>query len=339
MQVTTIGLDLAKNVFQVHGIAGNGDVAFNRALRRSQMLPFFARLDPCLVGIEACGTSHHWGRELIKLGHNVKLIPPVYVKPYVKRGKSDAVDAAAICEAVTRPTMRFVEVKTPEQQAILAVHRTRDLIVRQRTQTINMLRAQLAEFGVILPQGVGHAIQFAKDYLDGEQPDLPEVAGNVIVELGDQLLFLHGKILRCSREMNQIAKREKRVALLQTIPGVGPITASAIVATIGSGKQFNNGREFAAWLGLTPINKSSGGKERLGRISKMGDQYIRRLLYLGMVSRVRQIARTPEAFDPWFADILARKPTKLAAVAMANKTARIIWAVLTRNEPYKVRNT
>jgi transposase len=337
MQVTTIGLDLAKNVFQVHGIAGNGDVAFNRALRRSQMLPFFARLDPCLVGIEACGTSHHWARELIKLGHNVKLIPPVYVKPYVKRGKSDAVDAAAICEAVTRPTMRFVEVKTPEQQAILAVHRTRDLIVRQRTQTINMLRAQLAEFGVILPQGIGHAIQFAKDYLDGEQPDLPEVAGNVIVELSDQLLFLHGKIQRCSREMIQIAKCEKRVALLQIIPGVGPITASAIVATIGSGKQFNNGREFAAWLGLTPINKSSGGKERLGRISKMGDQYIRRLLYLGMVSRVRQIAKTPEAFDPWFADILARKPTKLAAVAMANKTARIIWAVLTRNEPYKVR--
>jgi len=162
MQVTTIGLDLAKNVFQVHGITNKGDVAFNRALRRSQMLPFFARLDPCLVGIEACGTSHHWARELIKLGHNVKLIPPVYVKPYVKRGKSDAVDAAAICEAVTRPTMRFVEVKTPEQQAILAVHRTRDLIVRQRTQTINILRAQLAEFGVILPQGVGHAIQFAK---------------------------------------------------------------------------------------------------------------------------------------------------------------------------------
>ncbi|MEH6836780.1 MULTISPECIES: IS110 family transposase [Falsihalocynthiibacter] len=337
MQVTTIGLDLAKNVFQVHGIADNGDVAFNRALRRSQMLPFFARLDPCLIGIEACGTSHHWARELTKLGHNVKLIPPVHVKPYVKRGKSVAVDAAAICEAVTRPTMRFVEVKTPEQQAILAVHRTRDLIVRQRTQTINMLRAQLAEFGVVLPQGVGHAIQFAKNYLDGEQPDLPEVAGNVIVELGDQMLFLHGKILRCSREIIQIAKREKRVARLQTIPGVGPITASAIVATIGSGKQFNNGREFAAWLGLTPINKSSGGKERLGRISKMGDQYIRRLLYLGMVSRVRQIAKTPEAFDPWFADILARKPTELAAVAMANKTARIIWAVLTRNEPYKVR--
>ncbi len=337
MQVTTIGLDLAKNVFQIHGINESGEVAFNRALRRAQVLTFFESLEPCLVGIEACGTSHHWAREISKLGHDVKLIPPVYVKPYVKRGKSDAVDAAAICEAVTRPTMRFVEIKTPEQQAILAVHRTRDLIVRQQTQTINMLRAQLAEFGVVLPQGVRHAIQFAKDCANGGQPNLTEVVDDVIVELCDQLLFLHAKIARCTRKMAQISRQEKRVALLQTIPGVGPITASAIVATVGSGKQFNNGREFSAWLGLTPINKSSGGKERLGHISKMGDQYIRRLLVLGMVSRIRQIAKTPEAFDPWFADILARKPSKLAAVAMANKTARMIWAILTSNKPYKVR--
>lgn len=337
MEVTTIGLDLAKNIFQVHGITDNGEVAFNRALRRSQVLSFFEGLEPCLVGMEACGTSHHWARELINLGHAVKLIPPVYVKPFVKRGKSDAADAEAICEAVTRPTMRFVEVKTPDQQAILAVHRTRDLVVRQRTQTINMLRAQLAEFGVIFPKGVGHATQFAKRVLDGEQPDLPQVAGGVIAELCDQLLFLHEKVTRYSREMTRIARREERVALLQTIPGVGPITASAIVATIGSGKQFNNGRAFAAWLGLTPLNRSSGGKERLGRISKMGDQYIRRLLVLGMVSRMRMINKSPERFDPWFADILARKPGKVAAVAMANKTARMIWAVLTRNEPYKVR--
>ena len=337
MKITIIGLDLLRNIFQIHGIYEDGEVAFNRALRRAQVLTFFEGLEPCLIGIEACGTSHHWARELMKLGHNVKLIPPLYVKPYVKRGKSDAVDAAAICEAVTRPTMRFVDVKTPEQQAILAVHRSRNLIVRQRTQTINMLRAQLAEFGIILPQGIRHAIHFAKQVLNGEEPDLHEIAGDVIFELCEQLLFLHDKIARCSRKMNQIARQEKRVGLLQTIPGVGPITASAIVATVGSGKQFNNGREFAAWLGLTPLNKSSGGKERLGRISKMGDQYIRRLLVLGMVSRIRQIAKTPEAFDPWFADILARKPRKLAAVAMANKTARMIWAVLTRNEPYKVR--
>lgn len=337
MHVTTIGLDLAKNVFQVHGITDDGEVVFNRALRRAQVLPFFESLDPCLIGIEACGTSHHWARELIKLGHNVKLIPPVYVKPYVKRGKTDAVDAEAICEAVTRPTMRFVEVKTPEQQAILAVHRTRDLIVRQRTQTINMLRAQLAEFGIILPQGIYHVLSFAKECLNGEQPDLPEVAGDVIFELCDQLRLLHSKILRCTRQMNKIARLEKRVAMLRTIPGVGPITASAIVATVGSGKQFNNGREFAAWLGLTPLNKSSGGIERVGHISKMGDQYIRRLLVLGMTSRIRSIKTEPEKFDPWFADILERKPSRVAAIAMANKTARIMWAVLARNEPYKVR--
>lgn len=337
MKVTTIGLDLAKNVFQVHGITNEGEVAFNRALKRAQVLTFFENLEPCLIGIEACGTSHHWARELIKLGHNVKLIPPVYVKPYVKRGKTDAADAEAICEAVTRPTMRFVEVKTPEQQAILAVHRTRDLIVRQRTQTINMLRAQLAEFGIVMSKGIYHALQFAKECLNGEQSDLPEIAGDVVFELCEQLRFLHSKILRCTRQMSKIAKQEKRVELLRTIPGVGAITASAIVATVGSGKQFNNGREFAAWLGLTPLNKSSGGKERLGHISKMGDQYIRRLLVLGMTSRIRSIRLEPAKFDPWFANILSRKPSKIAAIAMANKTARIMWAVLTRNEPYKVR--
>ena len=337
MQVTTVGLDLAKNIFQVHGITEIGEVVFNRALRRAQVLPFFERLEPCLVGIEACGTSHHWARELIKLGHTVKLIPPIYVKPYVKRGKSDAADAEAICEAVTRPTMRFVAVKTPEQQAILSLHRTRDLIVRQRTQTINMLRAQLAEFGFVFPQGVGHATQFAKRVIDGVQLDIPEVAGDVIAQLSEQLLYLHGKVGWYSREMACVAKSEKRVALLQTIPGIGPITASAIVATVGTGEQFKNGREFAAWLGLTPLNRSSGGKERLGRISKMGDRYIRRLLVIGMMSRMRQIIQNPDRYDPWFADILARKPGKVAAVAMANKTARIVWAVLISNEPYKVR--
>jgi transposase len=337
MQVTTIGLDLAKNIFQVHGITDDGDVAFNRALRRAQLLKFFEYLDPCLVGIAACGTSHHWARELVRLGHDVKLIPPIYVKPYVKRGKSDAADAEAICEAVTRPTMRFVEIKTPDQQAILALHRTRDLVVRQRTQTINMLRAQLAEFGIVFPQGVGYATQFAKRLFEGDSPDLPDTAGNVIAELCEQLLFLHGKIANYTHEMMQVARREDRVALLQTIPGIGPITASAIVATIGTGKQFSKGRDFAAWLGLTPLNRSSGGKEKLGRISKMGDRCIRRLLVIGMMSRMRRITKNPERYDPWFADIMARKPGKVAAVAMANKTARMVWAVLTRNGPYRVR--
>jgi transposase len=337
MHITTVGLDLAKNVFQVHGITHGGTVAFNRSLRRAQLLAFFERLEPCLVGMEACGSSHYWARELSKLGHEVKLIAPIYVKPYVKRGKSDAADAEAICEAVTRPTMRFVEIKSREQQAILSLHRARDLIVRQRTQTINMLRGLLAEFGVIFAQGVGHAVKFAKRVAEGHLPDLPAAACDVILDLSEQLLTVHARVNWYGRRMTAAAKSEPRIALLQTIPGIGPITASAIVATVGSGEQFQSGRDLSAWLGLTPINKSTGGKERLGRISKMGDRYIRRLMVVGMTSRIKQIKSTPERFDPWFADILQRKPAKLAAIAMANKTARIIWAVLTRNEPYEVR--
>jgi transposase len=337
MQVTTIGLDLAKNVFQVHGITEDETVAFNRSLRRAQMIGFFEKLEPCLVGMEACGSSHHWARELSKLGHTVKLIAPIYVKPYVKRGKSDAADAEAICEAVTRPTMRFVEIKSPEQQAILSLHRARDLVVRQRTQTINMLRGLLAEFGIIFAQGVGHAVRFAKGVVDKHALDLPQAAHDVVADLCEQLLALHARVNWYGRRMTTAAKSEPRIALLQTIPGIGPITASAIVATVGSGAQFRSGRDLAAWLGLTPINKSTGGKERLGRISKMGDRYIRRLMVVGMTSRIKQIKSTPERFDPWFADILQRKPAKLAAIAMANKTARIIWAVLSRNEPYAVR--
>ncbi len=301
------------------------------------MICFFEKLEPCLVGMEACGSSHYWARELSKLGHVVNLIAPVYVKPYVKRGKSDAADAEAICEAVTRPTMRFVEIKSPEQQAILSLHRARDLVVRQRTQTINMLRGLLAEFGIIFAQGVGHAVRFAKGVVDKHALDLPQAARDVVADLCEQLLALHARVNWYGRRMTTAAKSEPRIALLQTIPGIGPITASAIVATVGSGAQFRSGRDLAAWLGLTPINKSTGGKERLGRISKMGDRYIRRLMVVGMTSRIKQIKSTPERFDPWFADILQRKPAKLAAIAMANKTARIIWAVLSRNEPYAVR--
>ena len=337
MQVTTIGLDLAKNVFHVHGVTQDGAVGVSRSLRRSQVLSFFGSLEPCLVGMEACGASHYWARELARLGHEVRLIAPAYVKPYVKRGKSDAADAEAICEAVCRPTMRFVEVKSPEQQAILSLHRARSLIVRQRTQTINMLRGLLAEFGIVFAQGVGHAIRFARHVSQGQPPKLPPVAFDTVVDLSEQLLALHERVLWYGRKLTQAAKSEPRIALLQTIPGIGPITASAIVATIGSAEQFRCGRDFAAWLGLTPLNRSTGGKERLGRISKMGDRYIRNLMVVGMTSRIKQIKTAPERFDPWFSDILERKPAKLAAIAMANKTARIIWAVLARNEPYRIR--
>ena len=337
MQATTIGLDLAKNVFQVHGVTEAGEIAFNRSLRRAQMHRFFESIPRCLVGIEACGTSHYWAREIAKLGHEVRLIPPAYVKPYVKRGKSDAIDAAAICEAVTRPTMRFVAIKTPEQQALLALHRVRDLIVRQRTQIVNMLRGVLAEFGVVVRQGAGHAIAFAKHCLEGVEQGLPDLAQDIVTNLCHQLVALHRRVLWYGRQLNRAAAKDERVSRLRTIPGVGPITASAIVASIGDGHQFSSGRSFAAWLGLTPLNRSSGGKERLGRISKMGDRYIRRLLVLGMTSRIKQIQQRPDQFDPWFSDILERKPAKLAAVAMANKTARIIWAVLTREQDYRIR--
>lgn len=317
MEVTTIGLDLAKNIFQVHGITESEEVVFNRPLRRAQLLPFFSKLEPCLIGMESCSSAHHWARELTVLGHDVRLIPPIYGKPYVKRGKSDAIDAETICEAVTRPTMRFVAIKTVEQQSLLSVHRARSLLVRQRTQLINGLRGMVAEFGVYIARGLARVIGFAEDILAGEVLDLPDIANDVIHHLCEHLMALHA-----------------RVRLLRTIPGVGAVTASAIIASIGDGHQFSNGREFAAWLGLTPANKSSGGKEKLGRITKMGDQYLRSLLVVGMTSLVRQTKSHPERASKWLTLLLERKPARVATVAMANKTARIVWAVLTRNEPY-----
>ncbi|MEP2983955.1 MAG: IS110 family transposase [Sulfitobacter sp.] len=335
MQVTTVVLDLAKNIFQVHGVTENGEVAFNQALRRAQLFAFFEKLPPCLVGMEACGSSHYWARQLSKLGHDVRLIPAMYVKPYVKRGKSDAVDAAAICEAVTRPIMRFVAIKSEEQQGVLFLHRARDLIVRQRTQLSNMLRGLLGEFGIVIVQGIGSAIKFAKGVLDGDKPGIPEVAIDVLDNLSNQLVALHLRVRRYEMRIRLQAKQDLRVTLLRSIPGVGPVTASAIVATAGDASQFKNGREFAAWLGLTPLNRSSGGKEKLGRITKMGDRYIRRLLVTGITSRLRQMKTHPERVDPWSRALLDRKPTRLATVAMANKTARIIWAVLSKNEYYR----
>ncbi len=311
MRVTTIGMDLAKNIFQVHGIASNGEVAFNRSARRAQVLPFFEGLECCLIGMEACGTSHHWARELSQLGHEVRLIPPAYVKPFVKRGKSTA------------------------QQAVLFLHRARDLIVRQRTQLINMMRGMRAEFGIVTGQGIGRAVALAEAVVGGELPDLPEVAQEVIANLGNQLIALDMQVRWHELRLRLEAKRDERIELLRSIPGVGLITASAIVATVGSARQFRNGREFTEWLGLTPLNRSSGGKERLGRITKMGDRYLRRLLIIGMTARVRQVKSHPTRSDPWTDAILERKPIRLATVAMANRTARTIWAMLTRNERFQ----
>ncbi len=255
MQVTTVGLDLAKNTFQVHGITADGSVAFNKSLRRAQLLQFFENLEPCLIGMEACGSSHHWTRQFRKLGHEVRLMPAMYVKAYVKRGKSDAIDAEAICEAVTRPTMRFVAIKTEEQQGVLFLHRARDLVVRQRTQLSNMLRGLLWEFGIMIAQGIGNDVKFAKAVLDGDRPSIPEVAIDVLTNLCNQMVASHLRILWYDKRILLEGRRDPKVMLLRTIPGVGPVTASAIVATAGDGHQFRNGREFAACLGLTPINR------------------------------------------------------------------------------------
>jgi transposase len=335
MEITTIGLDLAKSVFQVHGVDATGQVVVRRSLRRAQMLPFFARLPSCLVGMEACGTSHYWARELIKLGHQVRLMPPAYVKPYVKRGKTDAADAEAVCEAVARPTMRFVPVKSAEQQAALSMHRTRDLLVKQRTQLVNMIRGLLAEFGIDIPKGLERALLMARRIVDGEAPSVPMEAAKMASTLSRQALDIHIRLREVDRDLlvwqrgNDVSRR------LMTIPGIGPIGATALAASITDPHQFRSGRQFAAWLGLTPLQKSSGGKERLGRITKMGDKYLRKLLIVGMTSLVRRARYNPKTVDPRLADLLARKPVRVATVAMANKTARIVWAVMARGETYR----
>jgi transposase len=335
MEITTIGVDLAKSIFQVHGVDATGQVVIRKSLRRAQMLPFFARLPSCLVGMEACGTSHHWARELIKLGHEVRLIPPAYVKPYVKRGKTDAADAEAVCEAVTRPTMRFVPVKSPEQQAALSMHRTRDLLVKQRTQLVNMIRGLLAEFGINIPKGLERALLMARQIVDGEAPDVPIEAVKIVGTLSQQALDIHVRLRQIDRDLlvwqrgNAVARR------LMTIPGIGPVGATALAASVTDPHQFRSGRQFAAWLGLTPLQKSSGGKERVGRITKMGDKYLRRLLIVGMTSLVRRAKHNPRTIDPRLANLLARKPVRVATVAMANKTARTIWAIMTRGETYR----
>lgn len=339
MEISTIGLDLAKNVFQVHGVDAQGKVVVRKALRRSQMLPFFQKLPPCLVGIEACGTAHHWARELISFGHEVRLMPPAYVKPYVKRGKNDAADAEAICEAVTRPTMRFVPVKSEEQQAALSMHRARDLLVKQRTQLVNMIRGLLAEFGVDIPQGINRALEMAHTIVEGEAPDVPPDAARIVGRLAQQALDVHAQVREIERDMLTWQRKSDVATRLRTIPGVGVIGATALAASVTDPSQFRSGRQFAAWLGLTPLQKSSGGKERLGRITRMGDRYLRKLLVVGMTAVVRHAKNRPEAIDSRLIALLARKPTRLVTVALANKTARIVWAVMVRGEVYQARHS
>ena len=293
MEITTVGLDLAKNVFQAHGISSTGEVVVRRALRRAQMIPFFSKLEPCLVGLEACGTSHYWARELTGLGHEVRLMPPAYVKPYVKRGKTDAGDAEAICEAVRRPTMRFVPVKSVDQQAALALHRTRDLLVRQRTQLVNMIRGVLAEFGIEIPKGITYALAFVRRVVAGEAQDIPSLAGKVIGALAEHALEGQARIRQLERELLAWHRASELSQRIATVPGVGLLGATALAATVTDPAQFRSGRQFAAWLGLTPQQNCSGGKERQGRISKMGDQYLAKA-----AGQRNDLARRPQRASP-----------------------------------------
>lgn len=333
MQVIRIGLDVAKNVFQVHGVAEDGTVVVRRRLRRQELLPFFAQLPSCLVGLEACRASHYWARELIGLGHEARIMPARYVKPYVQRGKSDALDAEAICEAVSRPTMRFAAVKTVEQQSVLTLHRTREILVKQETMLANLLRGCVAEFGIVAPLGIRRVGELVAIVRDESDDRLPPEARTAMTIVADQLADLQRRLRELERAILHWHRQNEASRRLASIPGVGPITASAVVATVGSVANFKSARHFAAFLGLTPKEHSTGGRQRLGRISKQGDAYIRRLLILGGTSLVRY-ARGPAATG-WAARLLQRRPTRVVTVALANKSARTIWALLARGGTYR----
>ena len=334
MEVTTIGFDLAKSVFQVHGVNASGEAVMRRQLRRRQVLPFFRKLAPCLVGLEACATAHHWARQLEALGHEVRLMPPRYVKPYVKRNKNDAADAAAICEAVTRPTMRFVGVKTAEQQSVLTLHRTRALLVRQRTMLVNAIRAHMAEFGIVARVGLPQVKELLAVIADDDDDRLPSLARACLKGFASQLVSLHLEIRAAEQRIHAWHRASEVSRRLESIPGIGPITASALAATITDPSLFRSGRELAAWIGLVPRQNSTGGKERLGRISKQGDPYLRWLLVAGSMTVIRHAKRRGTA-NPWLAKLIAGKPTKVAAVALANKLARVAWALLQHGGPYQ----
>ena len=333
-EVITIGIDLAKTVFQVHGVDADGAVPFRRQLRRRQVLAFFKKQPPCLVGMEACATAHYWAREIAALGHEVKLMPPRYVKPYVKRNKNDAADAEAICEAVTRPTMRFVAVKSAEQQSVLMLHRTRELLVRQRTMLVNAIRAHMAEFGVVARTGLPQVKELLAVIADEADERIPPLARTCLEGLARQLFSLEREIVAGEQRIHAWHRASEVSRRLETTPGIGPITASALASSIANPSIFKSGRSMAAWIGLVPRQNSTGGKERMGRISKQGDQYLRWLLVAGAMTVIRHAKRRGTT-DPWLADIIADKPTKVAAVALANKNARIAWALLRHGGTYR----
>ncbi len=328
-QPIIIGVDLAKTVFQVHGVSADGTAVLRRQLRRGQVLAFFSRLDPCLVGMEACSGAHHWARELSALGHEVRLMPAAYVKPYVKRGKTDRADAEAICEAVSRPTMRFVPVKSADAQAALLDHKARDFLIRQQTQTVNTIRAHLAEFGIVVAKGIHNV-----DRLLEAVEQVPEAARPALELLADQLRDLRNRIETVTKRVEVAQKTDPLARRLATIPGLGPIASSAFAVTTPDVAAFRSARDYSAWLGLTPKPHSSGGKERLGRISKAGNRYLRRLLYLGAMAQIAGRRRGRPGTD-WLWKMLERKPVKVVAIALANRMARVVWALVRSGESYR----
>ena len=334
-EAITIGVDIAKSVFQIHAVDAAGEPVIRRQLRRRQILPFFKKLPPCLIGMEACATSHHWAREIAKLGHEVRLMPPRYVKPYVKRNKNDAADAEAICEAVRRPNMRFVPIKTAEQQSVLMLHRTRQLFVRQRTSLINAIRAHMAEFGIVAGIGRNGVEVLLKLIAEGKDERMPAAARACLMALAAQLELVKRQIVEADRRVLAWHRSNETSKRLEAIPGVGPLIASALVASVPDPAVFRSGRDLSAWIGLVPKQHSTGGKERLGNISKAGNRYLRKLLVVGALSVIRRAKQLGYTRHPWLVRLLERRSTKIAAVALANKIARIAWAMMVRKESYQ----
>jgi transposase len=337
LKLSTIGLDLAKQVFQAHGADPSGEVVFRKRLRREKVLSFFASHPPCLVAMEACGGAHYWAREIGKLGHTVRLLPPAYVKPFVKRQKNDAADAEAICEAAQRPTMRFVAVKSEAAQANAVVFRARDLLVRQRTQAINALRGHLAEYGLVVAKGPCHVTKLI-ERVQNPLSDLPQAARLVLCVIVDTMRSLDERIDVLDVEISRRAKDDDEIRRLVTIPGVGPVTATALAALAPPAEAFRKGRDFAAWMGLTPLQHSTGGKQKLGATSKMGERTLRRLLIIGASSVVLHATRRGAPAGSWLARMLARKPRMLVIVALANKMARVVWALMAKGGIYRAPN-
>ena len=335
MHSTTLGIDLSKNVFQLHGVDARGHAVLSRRVKRSQLVEAVASLPPCVIGMEACGSAHHWGRAFEQLGHTVKLMHPKYVKPYVKTNKNDARDAEAICEAVSRPTMRFVSIKTVEQADLQALHRTRTLLVKHRTAVINQIRGLLAEYGLVIAQSPEKVRPTVVRFLDDAASGLTAFARETFSELYEQLRDLESRIERVTHRVERVHRAHPVCQKLAAVPGIGPLTATALVATVGRPQAFHNGRHLAAWLGLVPRQYSSGGKERLGGISKRGSRYVRTLLIHGARAVVQRAERRMDTQGRWLWALKRRKGTNVAAVALANKNARVIWALLAHDDVYR----